>query len=45
MRVETRVFNVTRNVTELLRVKEAETDYRFMPEPDLPPLVRCRREE
>lgn len=27
------------SVTVAMRTKEAEVDYRFMPEPDLPPLV------
>jgi len=36
---ETRSFNAAKGVTEHLRTKEKETDYRFFPEPDLPPLV------
>jgi aspartyl-tRNA(Asn)/glutamyl-tRNA(Gln) amidotransferase subunit B len=36
---ETRTWNVLANKTDLLRKKDQEQDYRFMPEPDLPPLV------
>ena len=36
---ETRTWNVTRERTELIRRKDQAEDYRFMPEPDLPPLV------
>jgi len=36
---ETRSFNAAKGATEHLRTKEEETDYRFFPEPDLPPLV------
>ena len=40
---ETRTWNVARQKTELLRVKDGEEDYRFLPEPDLPPLVLNER--
>lgn len=36
---ETRTWNVTTSQTELIRRKDQAEDYRFMPEPDLPPLV------
>jgi aspartyl-tRNA(Asn)/glutamyl-tRNA(Gln) amidotransferase subunit B len=36
---ETRTWNVLANKTDLLRKKDQEQDYRFLPEPDLPPLV------
>lgn len=36
---ETRRFDAVRGETFLMRRKEDETDYRFFPEPDLPPLV------
>ncbi len=36
---ETRTFDVKRNRTKVIRTKEGAKDYRFMPEPDLPPLV------
>ncbi|CAN0151728.1 unnamed protein product [Discosporangium mesarthrocarpum] len=36
---ETRGFNVDKNCTFRLRGKEGLVDYRFLPEPDLPPLV------
>lgn len=36
---ETRTFDVKTNKTVVLRTKEGAKDYRFMPEPDLPPLV------
>ena len=36
---ETRTFNVKTGTTILLRSKEEAVDYRFLPEPDLPPLV------
>jgi aspartyl-tRNA(Asn)/glutamyl-tRNA(Gln) amidotransferase subunit B len=36
---ETRTFHVKSGKTVLIRTKEGEEDYRFMPEPDLPPLV------
>lgn len=36
---ETRGFNVVQQSTFTMRRKETEVDYRYMPEPDLPPLV------
>lgn len=36
---ETRTFNPRSGETVLIRKKEQEEDYRFMPEPDLPPVV------
>jgi aspartyl-tRNA(Asn)/glutamyl-tRNA(Gln) amidotransferase subunit B len=36
---ETRTWNVLANKTDLIRKKDQEQDYRFLPEPDLPPLV------
>jgi aspartyl-tRNA(Asn)/glutamyl-tRNA(Gln) amidotransferase subunit B len=36
---ETRTFHVKTGKTILIRSKEGEDDYRFMPEPDLPPVV------
>jgi len=36
---ETRTYDAAKNVTVRIRSKEDEVDYRFMPEPDLPPLV------
>jgi aspartyl-tRNA(Asn)/glutamyl-tRNA(Gln) amidotransferase subunit B len=36
---ETRTFDVKTGKTVLIRSKEGAVDYRFMPEPDLPPLV------
>uniref|UniRef100_A0A7S4AF83 Glutamyl-tRNA(Gln) amidotransferase subunit B, mitochondrial n=1 Tax=Pseudo-nitzschia australis TaxID=44445 RepID=A0A7S4AF83_9STRA len=38
-RQETRTFDVKTNKTVVIRTKEGAKDYRFMPEPDLPPLV------
>ncbi len=35
--VETRLWNENRDVTETMRRKEAADDYRYFPEPDLPP--------
>jgi len=35
---ETRLWNVQRGVTEPMRSKEEAHDYRYFPEPDLPPL-------
>jgi len=40
---ETRTWNVALQKTVLLRVKDGEEDYRFLPEPDLPPLVLNER--
>ena len=36
---ETRTFDVKANRTVVIRTKEGAKDYRFMPEPDLPPLI------
>lgn len=48
---ETRLFDAERGVTRTMRTKEDEHDYRYFPDPDLPPLViddalleRCRAE-
>ncbi len=39
VRQETRLWNENRDVTEGMRTKEASADYRYFPEPDLPPFV------
>ena len=39
LRQETRGWDDNRGVTYLMRPKEAEDDYRYFPEPDLPPLT------
>ncbi len=39
VRRETRRFDAASGKTKLMRVKETEADYRFFPEPDLPPFV------
>jgi aspartyl-tRNA(Asn)/glutamyl-tRNA(Gln) amidotransferase subunit B len=36
---ETRLWNENRDITEGMRTKEASADYRYFPEPDLPPFV------
>eukprot|EP00934_Nitzschia_sp_Nitz4_P005398 Nitzschia sp. Nitz4//scaffold25_size161228//24232//26108//NITZ4_002416-RA/size161228-processed-gene-0.155-mRNA-1//1//CDS//3329544544//5388//frame0 len=36
---ETRTFDVKSGKTVVIRTKEGAKDYRFMPEPDLPPIV------
>ncbi|CAG0922183.1 unnamed protein product [Notodromas monacha] len=36
---ETRAFDDVKKVTVSMRVKETKVDYRFMPEPNLPPLI------
>ena len=38
VQVETRHWNENRDVTQPMRVKESDSDYRYFPEPDLPPL-------
>lgn len=35
---ETRTFEATKGVTIVMRTKEGASDYRYFPEPDLPPL-------
>jgi len=39
VKMETRHWDSTRGVTVPLRVKEEEQDYRYFPEPDLPPVI------
>lgn len=36
---ETRLWNANRDQTESMRTKESSHDYRYFPEPDLPPFV------
>jgi aspartyl-tRNA(Asn)/glutamyl-tRNA(Gln) amidotransferase subunit B len=40
---ETRGWDAEYNTTRRLRGKEGEVDYRYMPEPDLPPVVLSQR--
>jgi aspartyl-tRNA(Asn)/glutamyl-tRNA(Gln) amidotransferase subunit B len=39
IRQETRGWNAVKGVTEIMREKEMAHDYRYFPDPDLPPLV------
>lgn len=39
---ETRTFDPARGITLSMRTKENANDYRYMPEPDLPPLVTSK---
>ena len=39
---ETRTFEVKSGKTIVMRTKEGAKDYRFMPEPDLPPIILSR---
>ncbi len=39
VRQETLLFNAATETTRLMRSKEESADYRYMPDPDLPPLV------
>ncbi|PCJ63291.1 MAG: Asp-tRNA(Asn)/Glu-tRNA(Gln) amidotransferase GatCAB subunit B [Planctomycetota bacterium] len=41
---ETRLWDVDNGVTEPMRSKEGAHDYRFFPEPDLPPLILTDKE-
>jgi aspartyl-tRNA(Asn)/glutamyl-tRNA(Gln) amidotransferase subunit B len=36
---ETRLWNENRDVTESMRTKESSSDYRYFPEPDMPPFA------
>ena len=44
VRQETRSFDALKNITIAMRAKEAANDYRYFPEPDLPPLVISQKE-
>ena len=37
--METRAYDARSSTTTRLRAKESQTDYRFLPDPDLPPLI------
>jgi aspartyl-tRNA(Asn)/glutamyl-tRNA(Gln) amidotransferase subunit B len=39
IRQETRLWNENRDCTAVMRTKESAHDYRFFPEPDLPPFI------
>jgi len=44
LRQETRLYDAERGETRAMRSKEDEDDYRYFPEPDLPPLVLTEAE-
>ena len=44
VRQETRSFDALKNITIAMRAKEAANDYRYFPEPDLPPFVISQKE-